>query len=128
MSDSGKLEGRNIQLDGMNINTIAKHAFVYAEKRAAKEGLEDPRDVMGMCSHARSELFEVAEAYLRVKACSLTCCDDVELKKYKEAFADEIADVIMCMLIVAKGQHIDVKKALACCLEKNRKRAEIGCK
>lgn len=112
----------------MNINEIAKTAVMYANKRAEKEGLESPYDVVGMCRHTSSELFEVIDAFNRWQCvqCSLEDYDDCD--EEKDAFSDEIADVIMCALIIASGQGVDVEKALEKCLDKNRRRAETGVK
>jgi NTP pyrophosphatase (non-canonical NTP hydrolase) len=112
----------------VNINEIAQKAVMYANKRASIEGLESPYDVLGMCRHTSSELFEVIDAFTRWQCvqCSLEDYEDCE--EEKTAFTDEIADVIMCALIIAAGQGVDVEKALEKCLEKNRKRAETGVK
>ena len=48
---------------------------------------------------------------------------DKDVDSAKSAFADEVADVIMCGLIMASAQGVDIEAALLACLEKNRKRA-----
>jgi NTP pyrophosphatase (non-canonical NTP hydrolase) len=114
----------------MTLNEIAQKAVMYANKRASIEGLESPYDVLGMCRHTSSELFEVIDAYERwLDSKALDFLRNTSgVENYQEAFSDEIADVIMCALIIAAGQGVDVEKALEKCLEKNRKRAETGVK
>ena len=110
----------------MNINNVARKAFVYARQRQVKEGIESPSDVVAMCRHASSELFEVIDAYKgwQAKACNPNVFFDKDVDSAKSAFADEVADVIMCGLIMASAQGVDIEAALEKCLEKNRKRAE----
>ncbi len=112
----------------MNINDVAKKAFAYARQRQVKEGIESPSDIVAMCRHASSELFEVIDAYKKwqAKACSPNVFFDKDVNSAKSAFADEVADVIMCGLIMASAQGVDIEAALEKCLEKNRKRAEAG--
>jgi len=115
----------------MNINDMAQKAFVYARQRQVKEGIESPSDVVAMCRHASSELFEVIDAFNKWgeyhfdgshKAAFTQ--ENIGVIKCKAAFADEIADVIMCGLIMASAQGVNIEAALEKCLEKNRKRAE----
>ncbi len=108
----------------MTLNEVAQKAFGYAEKRAKNEGLENPLDVIAMCRHASGELFEVIDAFNRLQC--VQCSLEEDYDEGKVAFADEIADVIMCALIIAAGQGVDVQSALEKCLEKNRQRAETG--
>ena len=110
----------------MNINDMARKAFAYARQRQVKEGIESPSDIVAMCRHASSELFEVIDAYKgwQAKACNPNVFFDKDVNSAKSVFAGEIADVIMCCLIVASAQGVDIEAALEKCLEKNRKRAE----
>lgn len=119
----------------IDVNEIAKKAFSYANKRAFSEDLESPCDVIGMCRHASSELFEVIDAYNKWSEYyfdeshkAVFTKENIGVVKCKVAFADEISDVIMCMLIIAKAQGVDIEKALEKCLEKNRQRADAGVK
>ena len=43
----------------------------------------------------------------------------------KEIEIKELADIIMCVLIIAAYENTDIEEALKDCLEKNRKRAEM---
>lgn len=44
-------------------------------------------------------------------------------KEYKKMFALELADVIMCALLAAKNEKIDIVKALKECHKKNKEKA-----
>ena len=91
----------------MDLNGLAKEAFEIAKARGQKT------DALSCLKHCSGELVEATEAY---NNWTFNIGDDVQ-------FADELADVIMCILTLSASENIDIEKALLKCLEKNRKRA-----
>ena len=117
----------------MNINDMAEKAYEIAVKRAQKGQIEDPCDTEAMLKHCAGEVVEATIAYkdwdevgrLSDYDCAVEKINRIDENAHR-FFAGEIADVIMCCLIVAKNANIDIEAALEKCLEKNRKRAETG--
>ncbi len=117
----------------MDINDLAEKAYEIAVKRAQKGQIEDPCDTEAMLKHCAGEVVEATIAYKDWDEVGRLSDYDCAVKKINRIdeiahrftdFAREIADVIMCCLIVAKNENIDIEVALEKCLEKNRKRAE----
>ena len=71
-----------------------------------------------MLKHCATEVIEATEAYTRWE------WDEEHLQEARDSFASELADIICCCTIIAGRENIDLDKAVADCLEKNRKRAE----
>lgn len=98
----------------INLNELCKTAFVNAEQRQ-KNGGHIKADTRFMLKHCATEVVEAMEAY------------SLSMPRYgciNQQFADELADIICCVLIIAGQEVIDIEKAITRCIEKNRKRAE----
>lgn len=91
----------------MNLNELAKASYETARKRQ-ENGANISVKTRDMLKHCATEVVEAMEAYTIMK----------------DRFASELADIICCAAIIAHAEEIDLDKAVADCLEKNRKRAE----
>ena len=49
-----------------------------------------------------------------------------DLEKRKTDFEDELADIIMCCLVICGAENINIEKALVRCYDKNKARAKKG--
>lgn len=105
----------------MTLNEIAKISYKTAKKRAENGG-HISTDTSAMLKHCATEVVEAMEAYQRLQDILLTC--EPVNEKAKDHFASELADIICCCTIIAGVENIDLDKAVADCLEKNRRRAE----
>lgn len=103
----------------IDLESLSGAAYEVAKKRAAMEELESPDDTVAMMRHCVNETFEVIDAYIDWQSWE----NESELGEVKEAFAWELADVIMCCLIVAHAQGVDIEDALNKCYAKNKARA-----
>ncbi|MCM1321600.1 MAG: hypothetical protein NC041_07000 [Bacteroides sp.] len=79
-----------------------------------------------MLKHCSGEVVEAMQAFTD---CYWNCCNffsrtDDEKKEFKIRFADELADVIICALIAAEREDVDIEAALLRVQEKNAMRAE----
>lgn len=117
----------------IELNEFSQKAYEIGVKRAQKGQIEDPCDTEAMLKHCAGEVVEATIAYkdwdevgrLSDYDCTVEKINRIdEIARRLTDFAGEIADVIMCCLIVAKNENIDIETALQACLEKNRKRAE----
>lgn len=99
-----------------DLNEMAQNALATARKREKKGQLES--DTMSILKHCAGEVCEATDAYAR------WCEIDNEIfnKSCKEAFSDELADIITCVLIVAAQEDIDINAALLRVQEKNARR------
>lgn len=88
-----------------------------ARENALKRGLG--LDVVQTLKHCSGEVLEALEAYL-----ILLQSPDSELRQKEADFIGELADIIMCVFVIAGAYSIDMEKGLLDCLEKNRKRGE----
>lgn len=101
----------------IDLNFISKIALEYSKARE-KNGTVEKGSTLNLLKHCAGEIIEAQNA--RDKwICGGGDFDSEEKQKY----AAELADVIMCILIIAAQENIDVEEAIKNCLEKNRKRA-----
>lgn len=105
----------------MNLNAVAKSSYETARKRQ-ENGANISVKTRDMLKHCASEVIEAMEAYT-VMDC-YPQLNKPEHEIFKDRFASELADIISCAAIIAHAEGIDLDKAVADCLEKNRKRAE----
>ena len=100
----------------MDLNELSKIAFNISEERQ-KHGAfgKHENSVQNLLKYCAGEVVEAMEAYKDY--------NDIESAQDKKGFASELADVIMCVLIVAGKMNIDIEKAVNDCVEKNYKRA-----
>lgn len=109
----------------MNINKLAKDALEISKRRI---DLDESRSI-DYLKHCSGEVVEAVEAYFRYK----------DFLSYKEegddfttgltegafsSFSSELADIIICVLLVAAKENVDIEQALLDAMEKNRKRAK----
>ena len=115
----------------MDLNELSKIAYNISEERQ-KHGAFGKREnsVQNLLKYCAGEVVEAMNAFdgwqedLKFGAVSMGVTDpDWNRKTPKEEFADELADVMMCVLIVAGKCNIDIEKAVNDCVEKNYKRA-----
>lgn len=105
----------------MNLNEIAKASYETAKKRQ-ENGANLSVKTTDMLKHCATEVIEAMEAYT-----TMDCYPQLnkpEQEIFKDLFASELADIISCVAIIAHAEEIDLDKAVADCLEKNRLRAE----
>lgn len=103
----------------IDLNFISKVALEYSKAREKNKSVEKG-STLNLLKHCAMEVIEATDAYTILCKSAI----DDEFKQQKD-FSSELADVIMCILIIAAQENIDVEEALKDCLEKNRKRAEI---
>lgn len=107
----------------IDLNGYAEEALLIAEARQ-KNGASIKTDTVSMLKHCATEVVEAVEAYRHYE---YDACDPLATNSDEqniELFASELADVIMCVLIMAAKEGIDIEEALEEVQKKNRKRAE----
>lgn len=102
----------------MTLNEIAKTSLENAKKRQ-DNGANISVDTRHMLKHCATEVVEATEAYQEWQL-AYHWNDEYWIDR----FASELADIICCCTIIAGYEGIDLDKAVADCLEKNRRRAE----
>lgn len=107
----------------MTLNEISKISHENAKKRQANGG-NIKADTCSMLKHCATEVIEATEVYSKYEADFDFEASHYDVEKDKAHFASELADIICCVAIIAEAERIDLDKAVADCLEKNRKRAE----
>lgn len=100
----------------MDLKSASERAYEIAKMRGQYK--YDSQDTLRGLKHCAGEVIEANEAYNNWSLLD-TPKDDL-----KEKFADELADVIMCILSICGAEHIDIEQALCRCFFKNEKRAE----
>lgn len=73
-----------------------------------------------MLKHCATEVVEAMEAWTKYQDDGVNHDDYV----YPSYFANELADIICCVLIICGKEQIDIEQAILDCIEKKRKRAE----
>ena len=99
----------------IDLNKMAELAYSVTKKREAN-GAEISVDTFDMLKHAAGEIIEATESY--------TDLAYEQTHECFERFQNEVADVVMCCLIIAENTQFDMEKALHRVMEKNKKRAE----
>lgn len=96
----------------MRLNEIAKNAYETALKRQNNGAEVKIKDIL---KHCAGEVIEAQEAFI--------------MWKYEahpaERYGEELADVIICELIAAARDKIDIEKAVSDKLKKNAERAAL---
>lgn len=111
------VEEPKTEVKPLSLNEIAKLSYENAKKRENNGG-HISAETRAMLKHCATEVIEATEAYTRWE------WDEEHLQEARDSFASELADIICCCTIIAGRELIDLDKAVAACLEKNRKRAE----
>ena len=99
----------------IDLNKLSKQAYEVAQKRESN-GANIKADTISMLKHCAGEVMEATEAY----------CDFVYemTDEYEGKFQDEVADIMVCCLIISGYMNFDIESALNRVMEKNRLRAE----
>ena len=99
----------------IDLNKLSTDAYIVAKKRELNGAFikTAPIDIL---KHCAGEVMEATEAY----------CDFVYemTDEYEEKFQDEVADIMVCCLIMSGYMRFDIESALNRVMEKNRLRAE----
>ena len=98
----------------IDLNELCKVTLANATQRQ-KNGGNVKTDTRSMLKHCAMEVVEATEAYTN---------STVRYGSINQQFADELSDILCCVLIIAGKEEIDIEKALTSCIEKNRKRAD----
>ena len=101
----------------IDLNNMAEHAYSVTKQRKSN-GANIDVDTLFMLKHAAGEIIEATEAYTDL------AYDTYESHACFERFQNEVADVVMCCLIIAENTQFDMEKALHRVMEKNKRRAE----
>lgn len=107
----------------IDLNELSKESFFTAKKRELN-GAFIQTEPMAILKHCATEVVEATEAFCDYQEALNN--DNLEMLKNEriEKFENEIADIIVCCLIVSGYSMIDIEKALNRVMEKNRLRAE----
>ena len=99
----------------IDLNKLSKEAYIVAKKRELN-GAFIKTELIDILKHCAGEVMEATEAY----------CDFVYemTDEYEEKFQDEVADIMVCCLIMSGYMRFDIESALNRVMEKNRLRAE----
>ena len=99
----------------IDLNKLSTEAYIVAKKRE-KNGAFIQTEPISILKHSAGEVMEATEAY----------CDFVYemTDEYEEKFQDEVADIMVCCLIMSGYMQFDIEKAINRVMEKNRLRAE----
>ena len=87
----------------MDLKSASERAYEIAEKRGQYK--KDGQDVLRGLKHCAGEVLEANEAY---NNWSYINKDDL-----KEMFADELADIVICVLSISAEENIDIENAIA---------------
>lgn len=108
----------------IDLNELAEQAYITAHQRKLNGAKIDPDSVISMLKHCVGEVVEATEAYCNycetLNHDSLQSFEDEWFEDYK----NELADIIICCLIIAGKRSIDIESALNRVMDKNKKRAE----
>ena len=112
----------------IDLKAIAKKAHLIAMQRHLKGCFADPQNDFEMLKQCAGEVVEAMDACknyeseLEKSFDSASEKDIAECEKLRNAYGLELADVIMCCLIIAHSNKIEIESALLQCLEKNASR------
>ena len=87
----------------MNLNDFAKECLEISDKRKL-----DENTVLDYLKHCSGEVLEAVDAYIA--------------SGKKRDFELELADIIICVLLVSAKEQINIEQALKDAMEKNRAR------
>lgn len=107
----------------LDLNYLCKMSYENAKKRAESEPTIKV-GVLDTLKHCAGEVVEATEAYSSIAtAYSITEAGKIYAQK-RDDFADELADIICCVLTICGHENIDIELALTKCMEKNYKRGK----
>ena len=99
----------------IDLNKLSTEAYIVAKNRELN-GAKIKTDTTSMLKHCVGEVMEATEAY-----CDL-CYELTD--EYEEKFHNEVADIMVCCLIMSGYMGFDIEKAINRVMEKNKKRSE----
>ena len=99
----------------LNLNYLCKMAYENAKKRAEYEPTIRI-DVRNTLKHCAGEIVEATDAYIYYNG--------NKNGTTKAVFADELADIVCCVLNICGHEDIDLELALTKCMEKNYRRGK----
>lgn len=99
----------------IDLNKLSTEAYIVAKKRELN-GAFIKTEPISVLKHCAGEVMEATEA----------CCDlCYEMTtENEEKFQNEVADIMVCCLIMSGYMMFDIESALNRVMEKNRLRAE----
>lgn len=95
------------------INNLAEEAFNVSAERGRKEA-HISTDSESLLKHAAGEIVEASFTYAQPE------------EQKKEVLLEEVSDAIMCLLILAHKEGLDIQEGLLACLNKNKRRAGLS--
>lgn len=106
----------------LDLNKLSAFALNIAKERKVDE-VDKPGGTVRLLKHCAGEVVEAADAY-REYVNTLECVEDEDERTLVSVrpFALELADVVICCLIVSELNGIDMERALLDCVEKNERR------
>lgn len=108
----------------MNLNEFANECLEISKRRTDLE----ESSVLDYLKHCSGEVLEAADAYNYFRNEMPKVISDMDLSiddmvdKLKHEFSLELADIIICVLLVCAKEGIDVEQALKDAMEKNKER------
>lgn len=106
----------------IDLDKAAKNCFEIAVKRHLN-GANICPETLKMLKHCATELVEATNAYTIFDTMRQQKIDQFSLNEYEVDFKRELADVIVCILIICGFEGINPEEIVLNCIEKNRKRA-----
>lgn len=106
----------------IDLNKVSTLALDIAKARKVDE-VDKPGGTVRLLKHCAGEVVEAADAY-REYMNALECVEDEDERALVSVspFALELADVVMCCLIMAELNSIDMERAILDCVEKNKRK------
>ena len=99
----------------IDLNKLSTEAYIVAKKRELNGAFIKTQPI-SVLKHCAGEVMEATEAY-----CDL--CYEMTTEN-EEKFQNEVADIMVCCLIMSGYMMFDIESALNRVMEKNRLRAE----
>ena len=103
----------------LDLNYLSKISYEISKQRQ-NNGAFKETTTASLLKHTATEVVEASEAFDRLQF----AINNGSLADYFAGFTGELADIIVCVLIIAGKENVDIEKAVLDCMEKNRKRAE----
>lgn len=104
----------------VDLNYLSKISYEIAKQRQINGAFKD-NNTTSLLKHTATEVVEATEAYEEFQSAINV---EFALGDHFDKFTGELADIIVCVLIIAGKENVDIEKAVLSCMEKNRKRAE----
>lgn len=113
----------------MDLNESANECYKIALERFSKwHNVTSPINNIGMLKHLAGEVVEATQAFQKWSSEGDNEDDFADLQELKNDYELELADVIICALILAHGSQIDIERAVMKGIKKNEERAFGACK